>query len=87
MAATGSAYGRLLAFFPAMLRVIGSRYFSFATLYGLRIYWALGATLALAGMLLAALEASVAAGAFAGAVIEYAFGLGLLRLQPDAGGA
>jgi len=85
--AVGVALHKVEWFFPAMLLVIGGRYFSFSTLYGLRIYWAFGATLALAGMLLAALDASVVAGAFAGAVIEYTFGLGLFRLQPDAGRA
>jgi hypothetical protein len=33
-------------FFPAMLMVIGGRYLSFAVVYGLRTYWALGASLA-----------------------------------------
>lgn len=81
--AVGVAFYKLEWFFPAMLLVIGGRYFSFATLYGLRVYWVFGATLAMAGMLLAVLEAPVAVGAFVGAVIEYVFGLGLFRLQPD----
>ena len=81
--AVGVAFYRVEWFFPAMLLVIGGRYFSFATLYGLRIYWFFGTTLATAGIVLAALEAPVAACAFAGTVIEYAFGVGLFRLQPD----
>ena len=83
LTAVGVAFYKVEWFFPAMLLVIGGRYFSFATLYGLRIYWAFGATLAMAGMLLAISEAPVAGSAFAGSVIEYAFGLGLFRLQPD----
>ena len=61
-------------FFPAMLLVIGGRYLTFATLYGMKIYWAFGASLALAAFPIAALEAPVFVGALAGAVIEYAYG-------------
>ncbi|MEZ5457007.1 MAG: hypothetical protein R3F04_13010 [Lysobacteraceae bacterium] len=60
-------------FFPAMLLIIGGRYLVFATLYGMRLYWALGLTLAAAGFSLAALRASVLAGATAGAIIEVVF--------------
>lgn len=60
-------------FFPAMLLVIGGRYFTFRTLFGLRIYWACGATLALAGYLLAASKSSPHVAAFSGAAVELAF--------------
>ena len=60
-------------FFPAMLLLIGGRYLTFATLYGMRVYWACGATLALAGFLVAFVEAPVSVGAFAGAVVELGF--------------
>lgn len=60
-------------FFPAMLLVIGGRYLTFCSLYGLRIYWACGATLALAGYLLAASKTQPHVAAFAGAAIESAF--------------
>lgn len=60
-------------FFPAMLFVIGPRYLSFATMYGLRLYWAFGAALAAAGYALYASGASFAAGAFTGAGIELLF--------------
>ena len=60
-------------FFPAMLLVIGGRYFTFATLFGTRIYWVCGATLALAGYLLAKSQASPALGAFTGSAIEAVF--------------
>ena len=60
-------------FFPAMLLVIGGRYFTFSTLYGLRLYWACGAVLALAGFVLASSGAPLAVGPFAGAAIEVAF--------------
>ena len=60
-------------FFPAMLLVIGGRYLVFATLYGMRLYWALGAAMIGAGFLLGWAGVSVATGAFAGGAIELAF--------------
>jgi len=76
------AYGvsilRIDWFFPAMLFVIGGRYLTFSTLYGMRIYLLFGAVLALAGYALASLGASAAAGAFAGAAIEAGFGAFML---------
>lgn len=65
----------LLWFFPAMLCVIGGRYLTFRTLYGLRIYWVCGAALALAAYLCVASRAPPHVGAFAGAAIEAAFAL------------
>jgi hypothetical protein len=69
---------RIDLFFPAMLLVIGGRYLCFQTLYGNRLYWVLGAVLALAGYGLAALHAPVVLGGFAGAVIEAMFACLLL---------
>ena len=60
-------------FFAAMLLIIGGRYCVFATLYGMRLYWALGLALALAGFALAALSASALAIVAAGAAIELLF--------------
>jgi hypothetical protein len=54
-------------FFPAMLLVIGGRYLVFRTIYGARVYWLLGASLASAAFALVALRASPIAGAFVGA--------------------
>lgn len=64
---------RIEWFFPAMLVVIGGRYFTFATLYGSRMYWACGGALALAGILLARADAPAATGALTGAAIETVF--------------
>ena len=64
---------RVQWFFPAMLLVIGGRYLSFSTLYGMRIYWACGAALASTGCLLAASSAAPSTSAFAGAAIEGTF--------------
>jgi hypothetical protein len=60
-------------FFPAMLLVIGGRYLTFATLYGLRLYWACGAALAIAGILIVVLEVPFAVAALTGSVIEFVF--------------
>lgn len=65
-------------FFAAALLIIGGRYLTFATLYGMRIYWVLGAVLAAAAYPLVALGAPATAGAFAGAAIEAGFGLAML---------
>ena len=62
-------------FFPAMLLVIGGRYLTFQTLYGLRIFWLLGAILAIAGLSLGLARAPVSLGALAGASIEIVFAL------------
>lgn len=61
-------------FFSAMLLVIGGRYLVFATIYGMRLYWVLGLTLALAGVVLAWLRASPLSVVAAGSAIEVAFG-------------
>ncbi len=60
-------------FFPAMLLVIGGRYLTFCTLYGMRIYWAFGAALALAAYLLMTARAEPSTGAWVGGAIEAAF--------------
>lgn len=68
------AYGisllRIDLFFPAMLFVIGGRYLCFQIIYGNRLYWLIGAVLALTGYGLAAANAPAAVGAFAGSLIE-----------------
>ena len=60
-------------FFPAMLLIIGGRYLTFATLYGLRLYWICGTALALASFALFRFNSPLAFGAFAGAAIEIVF--------------
>ena len=71
------AFYRVEWFFPAMLLVIAGRYLTFTTLYGLRIYWAFGATLAASAIALVAVETPAFAGAYAGALIEYAYGIAI----------
>jgi hypothetical protein len=60
-------------FFIAMLLTIGGRYFTFATIYGSKVYWIFGATLAAAGFALAALGADTAVIALTGGVLELTF--------------
>lgn len=69
---------RIDLFFPAMLLVIGGRYLTFHTMYGMRVYWACGATLAAAAYALAVLRATPAQGALAGAAIEAAFAVAII---------
>ncbi len=71
---------RIEWFFPAMLLLIGGRYLTFSTLYGMRVYWACGATLVMAAYLVVATGASIAAGAFAGAAVELLFAAAVVVL-------
>ncbi|TDM09425.1 MAG: hypothetical protein C4K60_09170 [Ideonella sp. MAG2] len=65
-------------FFPCMMLVIGGRYFTFHTLYGLRLYWVCGAVLAAAAYLLAAFKAPPPAAALSGSAIEIIFAIIIL---------
>lgn len=75
--AIGAALYKIEWFFPSMLLVIAGRYFTFSTLYGLRIYWAFGATLVISAIALVVFEAPVISGAFTGALIEFAYGVAI----------
>lgn len=71
-------------FFPAMLLVIGGRYLTFRTLYGLRTYWLLGGALCALGLGLVAARAPVPVAAFAGGAVELLFA-GVLYRQAKRG--
>ena len=72
-------------FFPAMLLVIGGRYVVFASIYGLRLYWACGAVLVAAAYGAAVLRLAPAPAAFAGSAIEAVFALALFaRMRGQA---
>jgi hypothetical protein len=60
-------------FFIAMLLTIGGRYFTFATIYGLRVYWIFGGVLAAAGFASAALGAGTRVIAMTGGLLELLF--------------
>ena len=76
-------------FFAAMLLVIGGRYLVFGTIYGLRLYWALGLALAGTGFALAWLGVAAVVIVSAGAAVEWVFGVACVvehrRWQPLAG--
>lgn len=60
-------------FFPAMMLVIGGRFLVFSSLFGMRIYWVCGLTLAGAAYLLWKIGATPTLSAFTGATIEATF--------------
>lgn len=68
-------------FFPAMLLIIGGRYLTFGTLYGMRLYWLLGFALAGAGMALGVLNAPPLVSAAAGSAIEFVFAIAAFALH------
>jgi len=74
-------------FFPAMLLVIGGRYLTFTTMYGLRTYWLCGGALAIAAYLLALVRASPTLGAATGGAIEAVFGIAILLASRRESGA
>jgi hypothetical protein len=76
--ACGVSLLRLEWFFPAMLLVVGGRYLTFQTLYGLRLYWLLGGLFCAAGLALALARAGAPAAALAGGGIELLFAALLL---------
>ena len=73
------AYGLSLQqvewFFQGMLLIIGGRYLTFATLYGRKIYWILGASLGVAAYLLFKLKIQSYGSLLTGSSIEITFGI------------
>jgi hypothetical protein len=62
-------------FYPFMLMIIGTRYLTFQTLYGLKVYWFLGGLLIVAGFMSVLLKLPFIFGAYAGGIIEILFAL------------
>ena len=62
-------------FFQSMLLIIGGRYLTFASIYGNRGYWILGAVLGIAAYLLFRFKIQPFGSALTGALIEISFGL------------
>jgi len=85
--AYGVAQHEILWFFPAMLFIIGGRYMTFASLFGMRIYWICGFALAAAAYGLVQFHAVPAVAAFAGAAIEAGFGVAIMVMSPGKEGA
>lgn len=61
-------------FFQAMLLIIGGRYLTFATIYGKKIFWILGAVLGGSAFLLFMVKATAFLSILTGAVVELSFG-------------
>jgi hypothetical protein len=80
------SFQRPVWFFLVMLLAIGGRYLTFTTLYGLRVYWALGAALILAAMALYVTQAPVFSVAFTVAAIETAFAAWIYALTRKSNG-
>lgn len=62
-------------FFQGMLLIIGGRYLTFATLYGIKTYWLMGALLGASSFILFFLEGSPSISALSGSIIELGFGV------------
>ena len=62
-------------FFQGMLLIIGGRYLTFASIYGIRLYWILGAILGGAAYLLFYFKVQSSGSLLAGSLIEISFGL------------
>lgn len=72
-----------LLFYPIMLVIIGARYLTFQTLYGLKVYWALGSVLMISGFYLAIFPSAFTLAAFVGGLIEIAFALIIYRKSKE----
>ncbi len=62
-------------FFQGMLMIIGGRYLTFASIYGTKLYWILGAILGLAAYTLFSFKAQTFISALTGSLIEIFFGV------------
>jgi hypothetical protein len=62
-------------FFQGMLLIIGGRYLTFASIYGLKLYWILGAVLGVAAYSLFHFQAQSFGSLLTGSFIEISFGL------------
>ena len=76
--AYGLSFQKTEWFFQGMLLIIGGRYLHFATLYGLKLYWALGIGLGTAAYLLFIMNSSSQTTLLVGAAMEILFGLVML---------
>ncbi len=74
IAFVSSEYNNAL-FYPIMLIIIGARYLTFQSLYGLKVYWLFGAILMASGFCVAAFSQPFVVGAFVGGMIEMVFAL------------
>lgn len=66
-------------FFPIMLLIIGARYLLFQSLYGMKIYWILGAVLIMAGAFCLIANQPVYISALSGGLLELLFAVIIIR--------
>ncbi|MBJ6117380.1 hypothetical protein JAO76_04215 [Pontibacter sp. BT310] len=78
--AYGLSFQKVEWFFQGMLLIIGGRYLHFATIYGSRLYWALGIGLGISAYLLFSINSPSHATLLVGAAIEVLFGLVMLTI-------
>lgn len=62
-------------FFQAMLMIIGGRYLTFASIYGIKLYWILGALLGIAAYSLFSFNVKSFGSILTGSIIEISFGI------------
>ncbi len=62
-------------FFQGMLLIIGGRYLTFASIYGIKLYWILGAVLGVAAYLLFYFKVQSLGCLLTGSLVEISFGL------------
>ena len=68
-------------FFPILLLIIGGRYLIFSSIYGMRLYWLLGLSLAVSGIGSISLNLPFHLGAFCGGIIECIFACLIFYLE------
>lgn len=81
--AIGLAYFQTKLFFPAMILIIGGRYLTFSSLYGLRLYWILSVALILSAFIVLVLKAPESIAALTASLIEAVFAVILFRIKPN----
>lgn len=74
-------------FFPAMMATIGARYLIFRTLFGLRTYWLLGASLIVAAIVCVHWRVGFSHAVLLGAAIEMSFAIAMFILLKDKANA
>ncbi|MEQ9310365.1 MAG: hypothetical protein RLN90_13000 [Balneolaceae bacterium] len=68
-------------FFPFMLMIIGARYLVFQSIYGMRVYWALGLILTTSCMICLTSGQPFYFGGIIGGVIEIIFGITIILIE------
>lgn len=68
-------------FFSIMLMMIGLRYVIFQSIYGLKIYWVLGLTLTIAGIVCLVFNQAIYIAAILGGLIELIFSIVIIRSE------